>query len=75
MFRVSGDTALFDGMEKSYAGADILFSEAYSYDPKTNSWDAKAPISTSNMNAFHQSMMELVIVLLWPTIAGHVFHA
>jgi ribonuclease BN (tRNA processing enzyme) len=30
----SGDTALFDGMEEVYAGADILFHEAYSFDPK-----------------------------------------
>jgi ribonuclease BN (tRNA processing enzyme) len=33
---LSGDTSLFDGMEEHYAGADILFHEAYSFDPKTN---------------------------------------
>ena len=41
----SGDTSLFDGMEEVYAGADILFHEAYSFDPKTNPYDAKAPVS------------------------------
>jgi ribonuclease BN (tRNA processing enzyme) len=33
---LSGDTSLFDDMEKVYAGADILFHEAYSFDPKTS---------------------------------------
>ena len=47
----SGDTSLFDDMEKDYAGADILFHEAYSFDPKTNPYDAKAPVSVSYMNA------------------------
>ena len=42
---LSGDTSLFDGMEEDYAGADILFHEAYSYDPKTNPYDAKAPVT------------------------------
>ena len=36
----SGDTSLFKGMEEVYAGADILFHEAYSFDPKTNRYDA-----------------------------------
>ena len=49
---LSGDTSLFDGMEEDYAGADILFHEAYSFDPKTNPYDAKAPVSVSYMNAF-----------------------
>jgi ribonuclease BN (tRNA processing enzyme) len=32
----SGDTSLFKGMEEVYAGADILFHEAYTFDPKTS---------------------------------------
>ena len=59
----SGDTALFDGMEEVYAGADILFHEAYSFDPKTNPYDAKAPVSVSYMNAFHTSTEQLAGVL------------
>ena len=27
----SSDTALFDGMEEVYAGADVLFHQAYSF--------------------------------------------
>ena len=34
-------------MEEVYAGADILFHEAYRFDPKTNPYDAKAPVSIS----------------------------
>jgi hypothetical protein len=34
--------------EEDYAGADILFHEAYSFDPKTNPYDAKAPVSVSS---------------------------
>jgi ribonuclease BN (tRNA processing enzyme) len=59
----SGDTSLFDGMEEVYAGADILFHEAYSFDPKTNPYDAKAPVSVSYMNAFHTSTEQLAGVL------------
>ena len=59
----SGDTALFDGMEEVYAGADILFHEAYSFDPKTNPYDAKAPVSVSYMDAFHTSTEQLAGVL------------
>ena len=59
----SGDTALFDGMEEAYAGADILFHEAYSFDPKTNPYDAKAPVSVSYMKAFHTSAEQLAGVL------------
>src|ERR1700730_3619014 len=60
---LSGDTALFDGMEEDYAGADILFHAAYSFDPKTNPYDAKAPVSVSYMNAFHTSTEQLAGVL------------
>jgi ribonuclease Z len=59
----SGDTALFDGMKEVYAGADILFHEAYSFDPKTNPYDAKAPVTVSYMNSFHTSTEELAGVL------------
>src|SRR3984893_18954857 len=59
----SGDTSLFDGMEEVYAGADILFHEAYSFDPKTNPYDAKAPVSVSYMNAFHISTEQLAGIL------------
>jgi ribonuclease BN (tRNA processing enzyme) len=59
----SGDTSLFDGMEEVYGGADILFHEAYSFDPKTNAYDAKAPVSVSYMNAFHTSTEQLAGVL------------
>jgi ribonuclease BN (tRNA processing enzyme) len=60
---LSGDTSLFDGMEEVYAGGDILFHEAYSFDPKTNPYDAKAPVSVSYMNAFHTSTEQLAGVL------------
>jgi hypothetical protein len=60
---LSGDTSLFDGMEEVYAGADILFHEAYSFDPKTNPYDAKAPVSVSYMDAFHTSTEQLAGVL------------
>ena len=60
---LSGDTSLFDRMEEDYAGADILFHEAYSFDPKTNPYDAKAPVSVSYMNAFHTSTEQLAGVL------------
>jgi ribonuclease BN (tRNA processing enzyme) len=60
---LSGDTSLFDGMEEDYAGADILFHEAYSFDPKTSPYDAKAPVSVSYMNAFHTSTEQLAGVL------------
>jgi ribonuclease BN (tRNA processing enzyme) len=50
-------------MEDAYAGADILFHEAYSYDPKTNPYDAKAPVTVSYMNAFHTSTEQLAGVL------------
>jgi ribonuclease BN (tRNA processing enzyme) len=63
MIVFSGDTSLFDDMEKVYAGADILFHEAYSFDPKTNPYDAKAPVSVSYMNAFHTSTEQLAGVL------------
>ena len=59
----SGDTSLFDGMEEDYAGADILFHEANSFDPKTNPYDAKAPVSVACMNAFHTSTEQLAGVL------------
>ena len=59
----SGDTSLYDGMEEVYAGADILFHEAYSFDPKTNPYDAKAPVSVSYMDAFHTSTEQLAGVL------------
>ena len=59
----SDDTSLFDDMEKDYAGADILFHEAYSFDPKTNPYDAKAPVSVSYMNDFHTSTEQLAGVL------------
>src|ERR1700732_3100581 len=59
----SGDTSLFDDMEKVYAGADILFHKAYSFDPKTNPYDAKAPVSASYMDAFHTSPEQLAGVL------------
>ena len=59
----SGDTALFDGMEEAYANADILFHEAYSFDPKTNPYDAKAPVTVAYMNAFHTSTEQLAGVL------------
>jgi ribonuclease BN (tRNA processing enzyme) len=59
----SGDTSLYDGMEVVYAGADILFHEAYSFDPKTNPYDAKAPVSVAYMNAFHTSTEQLAGVL------------
>ena len=60
---LSGDTSLFAGMEEVYAGADILFHEAYSFDPKTNPYDAKAPVSVSYMDAFHTSTEQLAGVL------------
>ena len=60
---LSSDTSLFDGMEEVYANADILFHEAYSFDPKTNPYDAKAPVSVSYMNAFHTSTEQLAGVL------------
>ncbi len=59
----SGDTSLFDGMEEVYARADILFHEAYSFDPKTNPYDAKAPVTVSYMNDFHTSTEQLAGVL------------
>ena len=59
----SGDTSLFDGMQEVYAGADILFHEAYSFDPKTNPYDAKAPVTVAYMNAFHTSTEQLAGVL------------
>jgi ribonuclease BN (tRNA processing enzyme) len=59
----SGDTSLFDGMEQVYAGADILFHEAYSFDPKTNPYDTKAPVSVEYMNACHTSTEQLAGVL------------
>jgi len=59
----SGDTAPFDGMEKVYADTDILFHEAYSFDPKNNKYDAKAPVSLEYMQAFHTSTEELAEVL------------
>jgi ribonuclease BN (tRNA processing enzyme) len=59
----SGDTSVFDGMAEIYAGADILFHEAYSFDPKTNPSDAKAPVSATYMNAFHTSTEQLAGVL------------
>jgi len=59
----SGDTALFDGMVEVYAGAEILFHEAYSFDPKTNPYDAKAPVTVPYMNAFHTSTEQLAGVL------------
>jgi ribonuclease BN (tRNA processing enzyme) len=59
----SGATSLYDDMEKVYAGADILFHEAYSFDPKTNPYDAKAPVTTEYMNAFHTSTEQLAGVL------------
>jgi ribonuclease BN (tRNA processing enzyme) len=59
---LSGDTSLYDGMEEVHAGADILFHEAYSYDPKT-AYDAKAPVTVSYMNAFHTSTEQLAGVL------------
>jgi ribonuclease BN (tRNA processing enzyme) len=43
--------------------ADILFHEAYSFDPKTNPYDAKAPVTTEYMNAFHTSTEQLAGVL------------
>jgi hypothetical protein len=44
--------------------ADILFHEAYSYDPKTNPYDAKAPVTVMPyMNAFHTSTEQLAGVL------------
>ena len=49
---LSGDTSLFDGMEEVYAGADILFHEAYSFDPKTNPYDAKAPVACRTWTHF-----------------------
>jgi hypothetical protein len=49
--------------EEDHAGADILFHEAYSFDPKTNPYDAKAPVSVSYMNAFHTSTEQLAGVL------------
>ena len=59
----SGDTSLYNGMEEVYAGADILFHEAYSFDPKTNPYDAKAPVSLPYMDAFHTSTEKLAGVL------------
>jgi len=59
----SGDTSLYDGMEEAYAGADILFHEAYSFDPKNNPYDAKAPVTVEYMNAFHTSIEQLAGVL------------
>ena len=50
-------------MEEVYAGADILFHEAYSFDPKTNPYDAKAPVSVPYVNAFHTSTEQLAGVL------------
>ena len=44
--------------------ADIVFHEAYSYDPKTNPYDPKAPVTvTPPMNAFHTSTEQLAGVL------------
>lgn len=68
---LSGDTSLFDRMEEDYAGADILFHEAYSFDPKTNPYDAKAPVSVSYMNAFHTSTEQLAGVLKKVKSQGH----
>ncbi len=59
----SGDTGLYPRMEEVYAGADILFHEAYSFDPKTNPYDAKAPVTVAYMNAFHTSTEDLAGVL------------
>ena len=51
------------GRLEVYAGADILFHEAYSFDPKTNPYDAKAPVTVAYMNAFHTSTEQLAGVL------------
>ena len=59
----SGGAGLFKGMEGAYAGADILFHEAYSFDPKTNRNDAMAPVTAQYMNAFHTSTEQLAGVL------------
>ena len=59
----SGDTSPFNGMEEIYAGADILFHETYSYDPKTNPYDAKAPVTIAYMNSFHTSTEQLAGIL------------
>jgi hypothetical protein len=37
--------------------------KAYSFDPKTNEYDAKAPVSVAYMNAFHTSDRKLAGVL------------
>jgi ribonuclease Z len=59
----SGDTSPFEGEDEAYAGADILFHEAYSYDPKTNKYDAEAPVSIPYMNSFHTSTEQLAALL------------
>jgi len=59
----SGDTGLFKGMEEVYAGADLLFHEAYTFDPKTNRYDAMAPVTVAYMNSFHTSTEDLASVL------------
>lgn len=59
----SGDTAPFEGIEAAYANADILFHKAYSFDPKANELDAKAPVSLPYMQAFHTSTEELAGIL------------
>jgi ribonuclease BN (tRNA processing enzyme) len=59
----SGDTARFDAMEQVYAGVDFLFHEAFSFDPKSNPYDAKAPVSGPYLEAFHTSTEDLAEVL------------
>jgi ribonuclease BN (tRNA processing enzyme) len=38
-------------------------TRAYSFDPKTNPYDAKAPVTVAYMNAFHTSTEQLAGVL------------
>ncbi|MDG2304558.1 MAG: hypothetical protein P8R42_07845 [Candidatus Binatia bacterium] len=52
-----------EGMEEAYAGVYILFHEAYSFDPKSNPCDAKAPVSAEHVQACHTSTEELAGIL------------
>jgi len=57
----SGDTSPFHGIEEVYAGADILFHEAYSYDPKTDKHLSSEYLSY--MAAFHTTTEQLAGIL------------
>ncbi len=61
LFRIRLRPAAFE--PGSSCSADILFHEAYSFDPENNPYDAEAPVSLDHMQAFHTSTAELADIL------------